>query len=331
MNDSIPFSIIIPFKIWSTDLDECLSHIDQMAFKSYEVILLPDDDITLPTAYTHLPIQIISTGAVSPAIKRDIGAEKAKGHYLAFIDDDAYPQSDWLDVAHRFLSTQSNVGAIGGPAITPKSDAFWARVSGAVFLSKVSGGFPERYVSISPSKEVDDWPSVNLIVKKEVFLQVGGYDSDFWPGEDTKLCRDIIMTGWKIIYIPELIVHHHRRAKLRQHLRQIGNYGYHRGFFAKHYPENSRKLTYFIPTLFVLFLIIGTLGRFFSSTIQLVFIAGLLAYGFALLKALWDIKRYEDWRVTLCSPFYIFLTHIWYGIRFIKGFFAKHYHGSLGR
>jgi hypothetical protein len=90
---------------------------------------------------------------------------------------------------------------------------------------------------------------------------------------------------------------------LAKHLLQVGNYGYHRGFFARHYPENSRKLTYFIPTLFVIFLIISTLGSLFSETIQYLLIAGLLAYGLALIKALWDIKHYEDWKITLFSPF----------------------------
>ena len=331
MDKTTYFSIIIPFKTWSADLVEGLTHIEKMVFKSYEVILLPDAEITLPACYADLPIKIIPTGAVGPAIKRDIGAEKAEGQYLAFIDDDAYPQADWLSVAHDFLAKQTDVGAIGGAAITPQTDPFWARVSGTVFLSKLAGGFPERYVSIPPHKEVDDWPSVNLIVKKEVFLEVGGYDSNFWPGEDTKLCRDIILLGWKIIYVPQLIVHHHRRANLTKHLRQIGNYGYHRGFFARHYPENSRKLTYFIPTIFVIFLIFGTLGSFFSSSVKILFIAGLLAYALALGKALWDIKRHEEWLVTLWSPFYIFLTHLWYGTRFFNGFFAKKYQGSLGR
>ncbi len=328
---SLYFSIIIPFKTWSSDLDECLVHINKMSFKSYEVVLLPDEALKLADNYADMPIKIIPTTAVSPAIKRDIGAEKASGEYLAFIDDDAYPQADWLDVAYSFLSKQDAVGAIGGPAITPKSDSFWARVSGSVFLSKLSGGFPERYVSKPPLKEVDDWPSVNLIVKKEAFMQVGGFDSNFWPGEDTKLCRDILKQGWKILYIPELIVHHHRRASLQKHLRQVGNYGYHRGFFARNYPENSRKLSYFIPTLFVIFMVLGIIGSFFSETVQLIFIAGLVTYALALFKALWDIKRYEDFMITLFSPVYIFLTHLWYGKRFVQGFFAKNYHGSLGR
>ncbi|OGR75591.1 MAG: hypothetical protein A2X40_08200 [Elusimicrobia bacterium GWC2_65_9] len=46
---------------------------------------------------------------------------------------------------------------------------------------------------------------------------------------------------------------HHRRAGLPGHLKQIGAYGLHLGFFAKEYPETSRKSVYFIPSVFVLF------------------------------------------------------------------------------
>ncbi len=41
-------------------------------------------------------ITIIPTGPVGPPLKRDIGAKKAKGEIIAFIDDDAYPRKDWL-------------------------------------------------------------------------------------------------------------------------------------------------------------------------------------------------------------------------------------------
>lgn len=325
------FSIIIPFQRWNGDLDECLTHIGRQSFGGYEIILLPDSSEQLPQRFSHLPITIIPTGHVSPSIKRDRGADIAVGSYLAFIDDDAYPTPDWLHVAHEYLTAHPNVGAVGGPAMTPKTDPLWARVSGAVFLSPLSGGFPERYVPRPPERIVDDWPSVNLIVRRSVFFEAGGYDSAFWPGEDTKLCRDIIAKGHTIVYLPEMLVHHHRRARLQKHLRQVGNYGFHRGYFARKYPENSRKLKYFVPSLFVSFLLIGTVGSVFSSTIAVLFAAGLALYGVALLKALWDIQGYEPMHVALLSLPYILLTHFWYGTRFIQGVCADNYHGSLGR
>ena len=332
MSDVPLFSIIIPFKTWSLELDECLSHIRNLSFQKYEVILLPDSTIALPESLSNLPIKIISTGEVNPAIKRDIGAEKANGEFLAFIDDDAYPQSDWLDIAFDFFNKHPDAEAIGGPAITPKNDPYWARVSGAVFLSPASGGNPERYVPCPPSRKVDDWPSVNLIVRKKAFLKAGGFDSQYWPGEDTLFCMKLIeQAGCKIDYIPELVVWHHRRPGLPKHLRQIGNYGLHRGFFAKKFPKTSRKLKYFIPSLWVGFVCIGLLLSVTSQWAGIYYLAGWTVYLMSLAISLKDIRQHESMSVALGALPFIILTHIWYGTRFVLGLTTRELRSSLGR
>ena len=210
-------------KLWElTFLVRCLGsvgYIDKLNYKNIEVILLPDFSVSKEFAEnnfkdTNLECHIIPTGAVSPAIKRDMGAEKCSGDILAFIDDDAYPAKDWLDkvMPHfnsRFKIQHSKlICAVGGPQITPSSDSFWQKVSGAMFLSFLNGKAADRYYSGEKSYEVDDWPSVNLAIKKEFFLEVGGFDNSYWPGEDTKLCYDLIKTGKKIIYEPNAIVFH---------------------------------------------------------------------------------------------------------------------------
>ena len=162
----------------------------------------------------------------------------AQGDFLIFIDDDAYPQKNILDILDEDFKNEE-VAAVGGPAITPADDSFLQKVSGAVYLSYLSGGFPERYTPLGKKKFVSDWPSVNLTLRKKIFLEVGGFDCDYWPGEDTKLCLDIIKnikTNNKILYDPRIIVWHHRREGLLRHLKQIAGYGIHRGFFAKKFP-----------------------------------------------------------------------------------------------
>ncbi len=332
MSEAPVFSIIIPFKSWSADLDECLEHIRRLAFKHYEVILLPDGPTVVPQSFSDLPIQLLPTGEVNPAIKRDRGAEQAKGEFLAFIDDDAYPQSDWLDVANNTFRARDAVGAIGGPAITPKNDPFWARVSGAVFLSPASGGNPERYIPCPPGHTVDDWPSVNLIVRKDLFLKAGGFDSDYWPGEDTLFCMKLVeTTGTRIVYVPDLIVWHHRRSGLPKHLRQVGNYGRHRGFFAKRYPKTSRRLKYFIPALWVGFVVVGLVLSMLSKWAGLLYVAGWALYLAALAVSWKDIRRHETLSVAAGALPYIVLTHIWYGVRFVQGFTLNELKSSLGR
>ena len=325
------FSVIIPFKNWSQDLEECLESIRKQTFNSYEVILLPDEEIILPRVYENQPIRVSPTGAINPALKRDLGAKKSKGQFLAFIDDDAYPKTDWLEVAWKVLENQKNISAVGGPAMTPKNDPFWARVFGAVFLSDFSGGFKERYVPTPPSHLIDDWPTVNLIVRKKAFNKVGGFKTEFWPGEDTKFCLDLTLNDLKILYVPELLVYHHRRAQLQKHMRQIGNYGYHRAIFFKKFPQTSRRLIYSIPSFFTLFFIGGGILILLFPEAKIVYKAGLFLYGLILLIALKDIFKQESWSVTILSIPSIFLTHLWYGFRFLQGLGNRKYKISLGR
>ena len=137
---------------------------------------------------------------------------------------------------------------------TPESDPFWAQVSGAMYLSCLNGSAVHRYFPNKNSFDVDDWPSVNLCIRKKDFLAVGGFDSSYWPGEDTKLCHDLTQkSGKRIVYCGNAIVFHHRRAGLRKHLRQLGGYGLHRGHFVRKLPKTSLRVSYFIPSVFFLF------------------------------------------------------------------------------
>ena len=316
-------SIIIPVVEINDYIRESVPEILKLDNQNFEIIIFPDKD----TEETFPKTRIIPTGKMGPAEKRDLAIKYAKGEILAFLDDDAYPQKDWLDKALRHFSGEE-VAAVGGPAITPNDDTLFQKVSGAVFLSAISGGNPDRYWPGKSTKEVDDWPSVNLLVRKDLFSELGGFDSEYWPGEDTKLCLDIVKRGEKIIYDPEVLVYHHRRSGLGRHLRQIGSYGLHRGFFAKKYPETSLKFKYFIPTIWVLFLVLGTIFSLFSVTVFRsqglwlpVFSAGLIVYLCGLLFALFDIyRKIKDFKVTFFSTYYIIFTHLWYGIRFFQGF-----------
>jgi GT2 family glycosyltransferase len=314
---AINYSIIIPVKAINNYIRETVAYIQGFKRKDWELIVLPNEDE--PTEWDDSHIRIVASGKVGPARKRDMGAEAAAGQFLVFLDDDSYPEPDLLDVADRYF-TDNNVVALGGPAVTPPNDSFWQRVSGAVFLSRFSGGVPERYVPVGQVKQVDDWPSVNLMVRKDAFLDIGGFNSPFWPGEDTKLCLDLIKkTGKKILYVPEMKVWHHRRAGLFAHIEQIGAYGLHRGYFAKKYPETSRRLLYMIPSAFAVFVILTPLSFFFEVMSSWLFLAGWGMYFLVILKAISDICKYEKMAVGCVASYYIFCTHVWYGIRFLQG------------
>lgn len=313
----IKYSFIIPVKEINDYIRESVPKILEMRRGDFEIIIYPDKI----TGESWNKTKQIATGQVSPSVKRDLAMKDARGEILVFIDDDAYPKNNFLDILDRDFS-EERIGAVGGPAITPSSDSFWQKVSGVVFLSSLSGGFPDRYTPIGKVRYVNDWPSVNLSIRKRNFAQINGFDSEFWPGEDTKLCLDLInKTKTKIIYDPELIVWHHRREGFLKHLKQVGGYGLHRGFFAKKYPKTSFKIKYFIPSSFLAFVIFGGIAGFFSEFVLNLYLLGWLVYLLALLKAFFDIRKYEKNNLIILNAiYYVFFTHLVYGFKFIQGF-----------
>jgi cellulose synthase/poly-beta-1,6-N-acetylglucosamine synthase-like glycosyltransferase len=313
----IKYSFIIPVKEINDYIRESVPKILEIKRNDYEIIIYPDEVSEDKWDKTRQ----IATGHSGPATKRSLAARDAQGKILVFIDDDAYPAADFLDKLDQDFANEEVV-AVGGPAMTPASNSFWQKVSGAVFLSSLSGGFPERYIPIGCKREVIDWPSVNLSVRKEAFNLVGGFNSEYWPGEDTKFCLDLIeKTKKKIIYDPQLIVWHHRRSGLIKHLKQEAGYGLHRGFFAKKYPQSSCKFKYFIPSFFLVFIVLGGWLSFFSDLFFKIYLTGWILYLMAIAKSFLDIYKYErNILIILNSLYYIFLTHIVYGFRFIQGF-----------
>jgi len=312
------FTIVIPVKDVNGYVRETVSHIRGLKDPDWELIIVPNEDT--PSEWNDSRIRLISSGRVGPAAKRDMAAKIAQGEILVFLDDDSFPREDLLTAARPFFSDTA-VAAVGGPAITPPEDGFWQRVSGAMFLSRFSGGSPERYFPVGVVREVHDWPSVNLMIRKSDFLAVGGFDSPFWPGEDTKLCLEIVKTGKKILYVPQAVVWHHRRPGFFAHLRQVGAYGLHRGFFAKRFPETSLKLAYFAPSAMVLFILVSVAGMVLGIPVTLkdLLLAGWALYGAALFVAFVQIVRFTGVWVACCAVPFTVGTHVVYGLQFLRG------------
>ena len=290
--------IACPERSWM--LEECLKGLERQTYRNFETIVLPDG----------------ITGKVRPAEKRNLGIKAAKGEIVAFIDDDAYPEERWLERAVGYFSIP-DVGAVGGPGVTPPNDGWRSKLGGRVYENVlVSGNYRYRNKAGGTRRDVDDYPSCNLLVRKELLEKIGGYRTDFWPGEDTLLCKDILAAGARIVYDPWITVYHHRRALFRPHLRQLGRYAFHRGYFCKRFPENSRHLAYFVPSMFVAYLLLCAPAWALMGKLALVPLGVYLA-----LVALTAMSPNPvTWIMTVLG---VVSTHAWYGIRFIQGLFAR--------
>ncbi len=308
-------SIIIPVREVNDYIREAMEYYSRIEYDNFEILIFPDYESTEKFPKTR----IIPSGEVGPAEKRDLSLKYAEGELFAFIDDDAYPREDWLINAVKYFD-DPDVGAVGGPAVTSEHDNIWQRASGKVYESFLcSGEYTYRYLP-KKEREVDDLPSVNLIVRRDVFEEVGGYASGFYPGEDTKLCLAIIEKEKKIIYSPDVLVYHHRRGLFRQHLRQVTRYAKHRGYFAKKFPQTSCKPAYFIPSLFVIGLVAGPLLSCLIPALWYVYAGVLALYLLLLLISIHKPDSLGVWALTVLG---ILFTNVGYGVYFIRGLCSR--------
>jgi GT2 family glycosyltransferase len=314
------FSIIIPVKELNDYIRETVPYLLALDLADWELFIVTNEQ--QESEWPNEPrIKLMSSGRVGPAEKRDIAAKIAIGKYLVFLDDDSYPESNLLSLALEKF--REGAVALGGPAMTPRNDSFRQKVSGVVFSSRITGGSPERYRPVGEQREVQDWPSVNLMMSREIFLEIGGFDSPYWPGEDTFLCLKLFRAGFSVTYVPDLIVWHHRREGIIRHMKQVGAYGLHRGYFARHLPETSRRIQYFFPSLVFLMFLSLPLSFFLPGPIQLLMFLGIGTYLIAVIAGVADMMRFENRAIAIAALPYVVATHLSYGYWFLRGVFRR--------
>ena len=128
---------------------------------------------------------------------------------------------------------------------------------------------------------------------------------------------------------------HHRRHLFKGHFRQLTQYALHRGYFVKKFPETSRKLSYFLPTIFLFGVLLGPLTFFIKPLAPLgVVYAATLAFYFVLS---FFCALINHPKLTIFTVLGVFLSHLAYGWYFLVGLLSsklskeEEYHASLRR
>lgn len=275
-------SIIIPLTSFNNYVYECIKECLKLDYPWFEIILLPDNNIDIPSELHSNKIKIIKTGDIFISKKRNIGIKNSNANYYAFIDSDAYPCKDWLNQAIKSFLISPDIGAVGGPNITPPSDNLLEKVVGNSLKSfLVSGGRAFRK-KISKNRFCNDLPSCNLIVKKETINHVGYFNENLIVGEDIEFCNRIIEKNKRIFYNNKVIVFHHNRSLFMPFILQRIVYGASIFKIFKEKPSINNVFL-FIPLLFILFLTITFILGFFFKIFHIISLGVLSLYLFIIL------------------------------------------------
>lgn len=306
-------SVIIPVRQAGPLLRDCLFHVARQSYRDFDVVVVPD----APAFLDDPAVRVIASGAALPNRKRLIAATASTADLVAFIDDDAYPDPDWLAAAVAHFIDPSVV-AVGGPAVTPPDARPRERASGAIFAARiVTAGTRDRYVS-GVRRDVDALPSCNLLMRRDAFVRAAQTSLDVWPGEDILTCLAATRAGGRIVYEPAARVFHHRRPVFGPHLTQVWRYGVFRGGFARCERPPRQGGAHAVPAAFVLAHPFVAAAIAWPRTRR----AGLLAM--SAYAALAGCDALREARAARANAWIvaagIYLTHLTYGAGSIAGF-----------
>ncbi len=80
---------------------------------------------------------------------------------------------------------------------------------------------------------------MNVMFRREVFEQLGGYDLNCCSGEDQDMCIRASKTEWELYYQPKAVVGHKNRETFKGLIKQWFGYGFHHPYiFKKHSPKS---------------------------------------------------------------------------------------------
>ena len=140
------------------------------------------------------------------------GASQARGKFLVFLNNDTEPQPGWLQALLEMAKKESSIGAVGSKLVYP--DGRLQEAGGIIFRDGSGWNFGRfddpSAAAYNQACEVDYCSGASLMVCREVFERLGGFDRRYAPAyyEDTDLCFGIRSLGLKVMYCPLSTVVH---------------------------------------------------------------------------------------------------------------------------
>ena len=183
----------------------------------HEVVLVDaestDNTVAVAESFRgRLPGLTIVRQACSRGEGRNLGAARASGDLLAFIDGDCIANAAWL----RELVTAHGGGAGGAKRV----------VAGQTILTGYWAFTKLARVELSHKGQDTTWPACNLLYPRALFERIGGFDPAFVTAEDIDLNLRAVDAGAAIVRAPDAIVYARARDSITGFLRQAYWNGY---------------------------------------------------------------------------------------------------------
>ena len=157
----------------------------------------------------------------------NIGLKQATGKYILLINPDTLVAEDTFEKMIQFFESNKNIGLAGCKILNPDGTlqlacrrsfpgpwTSFTKVTGLSNLfpnSKIFARYNLTYLDENKSYEVDAISGSFMMMRKEVYEKVGGFDEQFFMyGEDLDLCYRIQKAGFKVFYVHSTQIIHYK-------------------------------------------------------------------------------------------------------------------------
>jgi mycofactocin system glycosyltransferase len=232
-------SIVIPVYNRPAEIAECLASLQTLDYpaEKIEVIVVDDAswDHTVAEVRRFDVRLIVQPNNMGQSAARNSGVAAASGEIIAFLDSDCIAEKGWLRELVPYFQ-DPRVALVGGyvgayynekrmdryeqvcSALNMGADTVLGRGEGSVF-----------YV-----------PTCNMLVRKEIYEQVGGLDETLKVGEDVDLCWRMMQAGHHLFYVPRGRVLHKHRNHLLSGFKRRFDYGTSEAVLYSRFPKVAK-------------------------------------------------------------------------------------------
>jgi GT2 family glycosyltransferase/glycosyltransferase involved in cell wall biosynthesis len=220
LHERVETSVIIPVFNQFHFTQACLASLQEHQGKERFEVIVVDDCSTDATAETVPQMEgvvyvrnVTNSGFIASCNR---GAEKARGDYLLFLNNDTIVKRGWLSALADTFGQEPQAGIVGSKLLYP--DGRLQEAGGIIWRDASGWNYgkfddPEK-PEYNYLREVDYCSAAALMIPKALFHSVGGFERKYAPAyyEDTDLSFKVRRAGYKVLYQPLSEIIHYEGA-----------------------------------------------------------------------------------------------------------------------
>ena len=221
---------------WNGDglIQECLESLALLEYAPIETIVIDNGsvDSSLPYLLSQKSIVLIENKKNTGFAKgNNIGFSRARGKYIAVLNNDTTVDLKWLNNPIQFLEQDDRIGIISCRQMN-----FYNHDLIDVLYHTISKDL--SFYPFGRGVRIDDLPEAlkpgfvlsasggSAIYRKIMIDEIGGFDERLFAyGEDADLSMRAYINGWKCLYVPSAVVYHKGSASFSKSPETISFYG----------------------------------------------------------------------------------------------------------